>query len=596
MKLPERPNWTNELLSLREKRAFCDGIIRCSNGETFAVDRCIIAAASSYFKALFLNVLDPNEQNHEVFLPDISSDIMKIIIKFAYTGEICGIDSTNFERFIRAIDRLAVSGALEICHQLLIDSLNIENCIWTLKLSGLYFAPRVIEKSMLFIVHNFATIWRNSNDFYNLTSDEFADILGDDRLNVRREETTYEALMAWISFDFPKRSRSFGKLLRLVRFGNAALTFIETTVMQNVLVQNDPRLRLYIDRVNRVLTDIHIDPVPSKFDVQLHPFLRPRIPKDIIFVYGGWSTASATNVIETYDCRVNKWYTAEGYEGSKPRAYHGMIYLKGLVYIIGGFDGRQHFNDVRAFDPKTKTWFDKGCMNTARCYVSVALLNDYIYAMGGFDGLIRTNTCEKYDHVANQWTFVAPMNHNRSDACATAFDGKIYIAGGFNGSEVLQSSEFYNPEADEWTLIANMVRPRSGVQIVTHGKYIYALGGNNGQMRQTSIERYDPQENVWEIISNMRTSRSNFACVVLENIIYVIGGFNGVTTISAVECYDPSTNLWQDMWNMNLHRSALSACCVPDLPNAKEYTWLRRELRHSFQSKSTSHLSNSLSS
>lgn len=64
-------------------------------------------------------------------------------------------------------------------------------------------------------------------------------------------------------------------------------------------------------KVSNVLTDIHANPSPSKFDIKAYPFLRPRIPRDILFAFGGWSASNATNILETYDCRVNKWYTVD---------------------------------------------------------------------------------------------------------------------------------------------------------------------------------------------------------------------------------------------------------------------------------------------
>ncbi|KAF8797250.1 Kelch-like protein 10 like protein [Argiope bruennichi] len=41
-----------------------------------------------------------------------------------------------------------------------------------------------------------------------------------------------------------------------------------------------------------------------------HPFLRPRVPNEIIFVMGGWSAGSATNIMETYDCKTQRWFLA----------------------------------------------------------------------------------------------------------------------------------------------------------------------------------------------------------------------------------------------------------------------------------------------
>jgi hypothetical protein len=86
---------------------------------------------------------------------------------------------------------------------------------------------------------------------------------------------------------------------------------VETIISDNCLISSNPELKQYIERVSTTLNDIHLHPLPSKFDINLHPFLRPRIPRDILFVFGGWSSSSALNNIETYDCRVNKWYFAE---------------------------------------------------------------------------------------------------------------------------------------------------------------------------------------------------------------------------------------------------------------------------------------------
>ncbi len=42
-----------------------------------------------------------------------------------------------------------------------------------------------------------------------------------------------------------------------------------------------------------------------------HPLARPRVPHEIMFVVGGWSGGSPTNVIETYDTRADRWVMCE---------------------------------------------------------------------------------------------------------------------------------------------------------------------------------------------------------------------------------------------------------------------------------------------
>ena len=64
-----------------------------------------------------------------------------------------------------------------------------------------------------------------------------------------------------------------------------------------------------------------------------------------------------------------------------PRAYHGIVAMNRLIYIIGGFDGMDYFNSCRVFDSEIFQWREIAPMNVKRCYVSVAVLDGFIYAM-----------------------------------------------------------------------------------------------------------------------------------------------------------------------------------------------------------------------
>jgi hypothetical protein len=125
----ERIEWMNKLLDLRKNAIFVDSTIITSDSKKFRIDRNVFAASSLYFKALFSNSLYSENQSREVFLPDISSEIMQIIIDFVYIGQLIGLNDSNIERFIHAVNRLQITGAFDYCNQYLIQSLNLNNCI-----------------------------------------------------------------------------------------------------------------------------------------------------------------------------------------------------------------------------------------------------------------------------------------------------------------------------------------------------------------------------------------------------------------------------------------------------------------------------------
>lgn len=42
-----------------------------------------------------------------------------------------------------------------------------------------------------------------------------------------------------------------------------------------------------------------------------NPIARPRVPHELLFVVGGWSGGSPTNIVETYDTRADRWIVCE---------------------------------------------------------------------------------------------------------------------------------------------------------------------------------------------------------------------------------------------------------------------------------------------
>lgn len=160
------------------------------------------------------------------------------------------------------------------------------------------------------------------------------------------------------------------------------------------------------------------------------PFLAiPRLPHEVIFAIGGWSSGLPQTYIETYDTRADRWIRVPEEDTAGPRSYHGTAVIGEKIYCIGGFDGMEYFNTCRMFNAITKEWREIAPMHYRRCYVSVATLDGLIYACGGYDGQNRQSSAERYDPTTNQWTMIPSMNAQRSDAHACVLNRKIYVTG-----------------------------------------------------------------------------------------------------------------------------------------------------------------------
>lgn len=198
----------------------------------------------------------------------------------------------------------------------------------------------------------------------------------------------------------------------------------ERILNSNILgyVQDKEEFELLL--INTLTETYHLNMYGPASSDCTNPLSRPRLPYAVLFAIGGWSGAGPTNAIETYDTRADQWVNVTC-KPESPIAYHGTAYLKGFIYIIGGFDSKDHSNRVKRFNPIQKTWQEVAPMHSQRCYVSVAVLNNIIYAMGGFNGHVYLNTVERYEPETNQWTMVAPMHEQRSDSSATTLHEKV---------------------------------------------------------------------------------------------------------------------------------------------------------------------------
>lgn len=77
----------------------------------------------------------------------------------------------------------------------------------------------------------------------------------------------------------------------------------------NAYVKENEACRPLIIEVLKFLYDLDVD---EAREVDLaHPLARPRVPHEVMFVVGGWSGGSPTNIIETYDTRADRWITIE---------------------------------------------------------------------------------------------------------------------------------------------------------------------------------------------------------------------------------------------------------------------------------------------
>lgn len=198
------------------KNQLCDGLVKCNDGVDFKIHRAILAAVSPYFKALFTNSINRDPAEATEAKMDISPDIFKILLDYAYTGT-CHIDKKNVKDLLKYADQYQILDVVQLCCSYLMEELCPANCLEILKFANQFFCKDLEQRGRLFIRHNFTKLLKDSYEFYQITPPHLEEILRDDELNVKTEETVFDAIKMWINYSPVKRKVKLYDLLKCVR-------------------------------------------------------------------------------------------------------------------------------------------------------------------------------------------------------------------------------------------------------------------------------------------------------------------------------------------------------------------------------------------
>jgi len=417
----------------RKRNLYCDLELDVKD-VVFRCHKAVLSACCPYFESL-LSDRWRGGRDGPVKVPGINPEMMEILLTYIYTREV-KINDDNVVELLPAADQFGVLGITKKCSDFLNAALCAQNCIGIRNFAIQNSQRDLVETVQAYILANFTNIAGVSEEFLEITPDLLFEFLASDELNVKSEEVAFEMLIKWVEHDVDFRKQVLSRILRTVRMGLMDPDFFMTKVKSHHLVKDNSDVRPIIKEAMKALYDLSsYSSTRVNTSNNVSPYIRPRLPNEILFAVGGWSGGSPTNVIETYDCRAESWVDISPWpvlQEERPRAYHGLAFFDKFLYIIGGFDGQNYFNSVRKLDLTNTKITEETPMKHRRCYVSCATLDNQVFALGGMDGQKRLASCEVYDCKKRRWSVLPDMTQKRSDADSAASEGKVYVAGGFN--------------------------------------------------------------------------------------------------------------------------------------------------------------------
>jgi N-acetylneuraminic acid mutarotase len=220
----------------------------------------------------------------------------------------------------------------------------------------------------------------------------------------------------------------------------------------------------------------------------------------LIYTIGGTDGfVTDYTIVEAYDPATNTWVCSVGdlapgcsvsilapmptarssIQGASARGSDGKI------YVVGGNTTGSYTDVVEAYDPSSNTWSAIEPLAVARDGRAVAGADGRIYYMGGTGcpggSCTALDTVEIYDPGTESWTMGSPMPANRAQfAIALGADGLIYAIGGLSnvGDVVVATVDAYNPQTDSWSVAPALPFARSYLAGASDSDgRIYAIGG-----------------------------------------------------------------------------------------------------------------------
>ncbi|XP_074447783.1 kelch-like protein 10 [Larus michahellis] len=186
-----------------------DGLISV-DGIEFIAHKMILSSCSPYFRALFSSNWS-NAERKVYKIPGTSSEMMRLLMEYAYTGTVPVTDD-NVESLLIAANQFNVLDIVRLCCDFLKSQLCLENCIGVWRFTGYYYCPNLQEAAHEFILRHFEEVTRVSTEFLVLSFKDLERLLEKDEPPVK-EEAVFEAVLKWVARDLQNRRQHIVVLL-----------------------------------------------------------------------------------------------------------------------------------------------------------------------------------------------------------------------------------------------------------------------------------------------------------------------------------------------------------------------------------------------
>ena len=345
-----------------------------------------------------------------------------------------------------------------------------------------------------------------TDNFLQLPVDLLEEILSRSSLLVTTEIEVYHVVNKWINYNFKERQKFAKRLLNKIRLPLLGENTLKTIVAENSCFRKNKESLAVVNDILNGNFGFYMNK-PSKF---LTARYCGHDSFDILYFGGKGKSFQVTDDRILQIKHSDQFSSLETASSLTKKRYNSSVaYLRGNVYIFGGFDltigWRQLVvKEVEMYSHLTKTCKvvanvedvnDKNLVNYAVCGFM-----DKIYLIGGTDNEgLEKDSCIEFDTKGYSWKHKSKMIEKRESPDACVFEEKIIVSGGMRYT----------------------------------GGFVNFVNNYDDYLSQTlkTVEAYDPINDSWTEFAAMNYSRCNHKSVVVKNKLFVIAGGTDINEI-----------------------------------------------------------------
>ncbi|KAI8645795.1 hypothetical protein BD408DRAFT_411091 [Parasitella parasitica] len=271
---------------------------------------------------------------------------------------------------------------------------------------------------------------------------------------------------------------------------------------------------------------------------------------EYLYVFGGCDMKACFNTLYILDmdtltwskprtfgqmpppCRAHSCTTVERDLGGGKKSYS--------LYVFGGGDGPNYFNDLYVLNVDTLTWSKPNTDGEApspRRAHTTCIWNQKIIIVGGGDGARALADVHMLD-VSNpslpKWSLLHPEGNPpiaRGYHTSNLVKDKLIVYGGSDGHECFGDVYVLDLVSNRWNQIdLDRAVPRLAHSATQVGSYIFVVGGHDGSRYSSDVLLLNLVTMSWEtrkIYGGALSPRGYHTSVLHDSRLYILGGYDG---------------------------------------------------------------------